>query len=483
MNHFVKSRGKYFKPTGRHGTPCHHLFPFKHFVRPWILGSEFMSKTVTGVYQYVFIRTFFAVLVVFAEPLGMYGEGDFDDFKKVYVYQMIVVNLSQTWALYCLLLFYHETLEGLRPLAPFGKFVSVKCVIFLSFWQSVLISILAYAGYIKETHDYNLEDVTKGLQDFLICVEMGIAAIAFRYTFSQRDFQEDGALLKSMSSSKLQQKKNLREVVLEVLPNDVVSDVHNKVADFKTLHRLGGSKRTDMRIDNQGQFPFNLVVHVVRAVNLKDMDSNGLSDPFLKVHVGNTRKILSFDTCERRLKCCTRVIRKTLNPEWNETFEIPLTRDEASNKDLAIQISVWDWDLVGTNDLIGETVVPLSEIQRFLYYPNAINNAQSAETQAKPTLRREKDMDVVVYPDGVQRLKNLGTEDWYKLHAHYAHSTPFKYKVGMASGRGGGEGELEVEAAAGAEASGGVDEGVGEEEGQDAVDVGEVKIGFAIVRV
>jgi hypothetical protein len=389
-------------------------------------------------------------------------------------------------SLICAVYVSHMGYQGLRPLAPFGKFVSIKCVIFLSFWQSVLISILAYAGYIKETNDYNLEDVTKGLQDFLICIEMGIAAIAFRYTFSQKDFQEDGALLKSMSSSKLQQKKNLREVVMDVLPNDVVSDVHNKVADFKTMHRLGGSQRTGMRIDNQGQFSFNLVVHVVRAVNLKDMDSNGLSDPYLKVHVGNTRKILSFDACERRLKCCTRVIRKTLNPEWNETFEIPLTRDEASNQDLAIQISVWDWDLMGTNDLIGETVVPLSEIQRFLYYPNAINNAptkESAETQAKPTLRREKDMDVVVYPDGVQRFKNLGTEDWYKLHAHYAHSTPFKDKIGIASGRGGGGGALEVEAAAGAEATGGGDEGVGEEEGHDDVDVGEVKIGFAIVRV
>ena len=40
--------------------------------------------------------------------------------------QMLVVNMSQGWAMYCLVLFYHEMHSALRELRPLGKFVAVK---------------------------------------------------------------------------------------------------------------------------------------------------------------------------------------------------------------------------------------------------------------------------------------------------------------------------------------------------------------------
>lgn len=46
--------------------------------------------------------------------------------------QVVFVNLSQTWALYCLVLFYHELVVPLKPIKPFAKFVSIKvCLHFM----------------------------------------------------------------------------------------------------------------------------------------------------------------------------------------------------------------------------------------------------------------------------------------------------------------------------------------------------------------
>ena len=41
---------------------------------------------------------------------------------------------------------------------------------------------------VNNTDTYSTGDIKSGLQDFLICIEMAIAAIAHRYTFSYRDF-------------------------------------------------------------------------------------------------------------------------------------------------------------------------------------------------------------------------------------------------------------------------------------------------------
>ena len=62
---------------------------------------------------------------------------------------------------------------------------------FFSFWQGVLIAVLADTGVIPEDPTwtiYNQEALAAGLQDFLICVEMFIAAIAHRYVFSYTEY-------------------------------------------------------------------------------------------------------------------------------------------------------------------------------------------------------------------------------------------------------------------------------------------------------
>lgn len=52
-----------------------------------------------------------------------------------YLYVTLIYNVSVSLALYALFLFYFATRELLQPFEPVLKFLTIKAVIFLSFWQ------------------------------------------------------------------------------------------------------------------------------------------------------------------------------------------------------------------------------------------------------------------------------------------------------------------------------------------------------------
>nr|XP_033796197.1 transmembrane protein 184C isoform X2 [Geotrypetes seraphini] len=125
--------------------------------------------------------------------IGVYGEGNFS-FKNAWTYMVIINNLSQLFAMYCLILFYQALKEELRPLQPVGKFLCVKMVVFVSFWQAVVIALLVKVGVISEEQTWewkSVEAVATGLQDFIICVEMFFAAIAHHFSFSYKPYIQE----------------------------------------------------------------------------------------------------------------------------------------------------------------------------------------------------------------------------------------------------------------------------------------------------
>lgn len=171
--------------------------------------SPFFVKCKLGVLQYVILKFVSSIFVMVLEIYGLYKEGDFTP-KGGYLYICILTNTSQCWALYCLIFFYYATKNELGPIRPVGKFLSVKALVFFTWWQSVGISILYNMGFIPHytmstttgkdgagvgdgaegsvVDDWSSEDVAKGLQDYLICIEMFIGAIVHTFVFPHTDY-------------------------------------------------------------------------------------------------------------------------------------------------------------------------------------------------------------------------------------------------------------------------------------------------------
>nr|XP_023859209.1 rabphilin-3A [Salvelinus alpinus] len=93
---------------------------------------------------------------------------------------------------------------------------------------------------------------------------------------------------------------------------------------------------------------------ILKAKGLKPMDSNGLADPYVKLHL--------LPGASKSNKLRTKTLRNTRNPAWNETLVYHgLTDEDMQRKTL--RISVCDEDKFGHNEFIGETRVALKKLK------------------------------------------------------------------------------------------------------------------------
>lgn len=185
--HFLRQRPDFdLSLTKRENHP--HMFPFC-CMKPWRMGQDFLNQCAIGVTSYVVVRILTTLIALICELAEVYGDGEVNG-KRSWVYLATLTSLSQLWAMYCLVLFYQAFKKDLSAINPLGKFLTIKAVVFFSFWQSVLIAILVKADVIKANESwshYTQKSVAVGLQDFLICVEMFIAALAHHYVFSYKE--------------------------------------------------------------------------------------------------------------------------------------------------------------------------------------------------------------------------------------------------------------------------------------------------------
>ncbi|KAL6035449.1 hypothetical protein STEG23_005651 [Scotinomys teguina] len=98
----------------------------------------------------------------------------------------------------------------------------------------------------------------------------------------------------------------------------------------------------------------NLQCTIIRAKGLKPMDSNGLADPYVKLHL--------LPGASKSNKLRTKTLRNTRNPVWNETLQYHgITEEDMQRKTL--RISVCDEDKFGHNEFIGETRFSLKKLK------------------------------------------------------------------------------------------------------------------------
>ncbi|XP_074023018.1 multiple C2 and transmembrane domain-containing protein 1 [Numenius arquata] len=88
-------------------------------------------------------------------------------------------------------------------------------------------------------------------------------------------------------------------------------------------------------------------ITLIEGRELKAMDANGLSDPYVKFRLGHQ-------------KYKSKIMPKTLNPQWREQFDFHLYEERGG----IIDITVWDKDAGKKDDFIGRCQVDLSSLSK-----------------------------------------------------------------------------------------------------------------------
>nr|XP_005156203.1 transmembrane protein 184B isoform X3 [Danio rerio] len=212
-------RGKPIESSCIYGTCC-------LWGKTYSIGFLRFCKQAT--LQFCVVKPLMAIITVILQAFGKYRDGDFN-VASGYLYVTIIYNISVSLSLYALFLFYFSTRDLLSPYRPMLKFFMVKSVIFLSFWQGMLLAILEKCGAIPQISSPEVSvgegTVAAGYQNFIICIEMFFAALALRHAFTYTVYMDKRldslgrcAPMKSISSS-------LKETMN---PGDMVQDaIHN----------------------------------------------------------------------------------------------------------------------------------------------------------------------------------------------------------------------------------------------------------------
>ncbi|CAN0158918.1 unnamed protein product, partial [Discosporangium mesarthrocarpum] len=112
-----------------------HAIPFKWVFRGAVPhGRAFLRFAKFGTLQYSVIKPLAALVALLLATLGLYKEGDFSP-SGAWLYIAIVLNISVAYAFYCLVLFYVVLKAPLKKHNPVPKFLCIKAVLFLSYWQ------------------------------------------------------------------------------------------------------------------------------------------------------------------------------------------------------------------------------------------------------------------------------------------------------------------------------------------------------------
>ena len=137
-----------------------------------------------------------------------------------------------------------------------------------------------------------------------------------------------------------------------------------------------------------------LICNVIQAYNLMLLGDNGISDPCLKIQIIKISQQNAKYNLASNLAPRTRVVKRTLDPVWNETLKLVFRRKNQNR--LALLVQCWNSDKFESGDLIGYHIIDISSI---------INSQQNDWLELYPNNK----LPVQVGVDG--QTVNSGVED------------------------------------------------------------------------
>ncbi|EFJ08514.1 hypothetical protein SELMODRAFT_44885, partial [Selaginella moellendorffii] len=193
--------GRVLKPSIQLMTCCFAPIP---------LDGRFIRRCKQGCLQFVILKPVLVAVTFILYAKNKYEDGNFST-RQSYLYITIIYTLSYSLALYVLVLFYVACKELLRPFKPVPKFVIIKSVVFLTYWQGVLVFLAAKSGLIKNADD------AADVQNFIICIEMAGAAVGHLYAFPFKAYAESKAGTAGGLAGSFTHALNLKDVVYDTV--------------------------------------------------------------------------------------------------------------------------------------------------------------------------------------------------------------------------------------------------------------------------
>ncbi|KAL4957515.1 organic solute transporter Ostalpha-domain-containing protein [Aspergillus filifer] len=150
-------------------------------------GLTWFNVIWVGVFQYCLLRVLMTIVAVVTQKFDLYCESSLNPaFSHIWV--LAIECVAVTIAMYCLIQFYIQIKDEISEYRPFLKITSIKLVIFLSFWQTSVISFLFSAGVIKSSDKIAAPDLKVTLANLIISVEMALFAILHLWSFPWKPY-------------------------------------------------------------------------------------------------------------------------------------------------------------------------------------------------------------------------------------------------------------------------------------------------------
>ncbi|KAL1745619.1 organic solute transporter Ostalpha-domain-containing protein [Schizophyllum fasciatum] len=168
-------------------------------VKKWVLplgfvkwkpadGLYFLQLMKWGVLQYCVIRPLCTLAAVILDYAGLYCEASWG-LGWGHIYLTIIISISVTIAMYCLIQLYVVVAEYLAPQKPLLKLFAIKAVVFLTFWQATFLSVLTMFGVVKDTKYMTAEDINIGIGALLETFEMACFALVHVKAFTYKVYK------------------------------------------------------------------------------------------------------------------------------------------------------------------------------------------------------------------------------------------------------------------------------------------------------
>ncbi len=186
--------------------PVAHLWPLQWCLPKIDVGDPHSFLAIKrGILQYAYLKPLLATATIAMKATNTYQEG-YLGLKSGYFWSGLLYNISITVSLYSLATFWMCLSPDLKQFRPMPKFLCVKLMIFASYWQGLLLSILVWLEVIPDIERYTADNIALAIQNALICYELPLFAISHWYAFSWKDYADP-----TISTARLPVKYALRD--------------------------------------------------------------------------------------------------------------------------------------------------------------------------------------------------------------------------------------------------------------------------------